>query len=112
MNLLCSSSSRYVTGVKLLCVRTEPFYDPAGTGGKIFKLRRPRTENQYCCRRNTSERAGVGGGVCARVMHGSRMTIDPRIPLQCRDDACRVFTDQADIACTKRETPRGVRRVE
>ncbi|CAN0231465.1 unnamed protein product [Laminaria digitata] len=51
-------------------------------------------------------------------MHGrGRMTIDPRIPTmpgrstsgyrrpgrQRRDGARRVFTDQADIACTKRE---------
>ena len=26
-------------------------------------------------------------------------------PLQSRDGACRVFTDQANIACTKREAP-------
>ena len=31
--------------------------------------------------------------------------------LQCRDGARRVFTDQADIASTKREAPWGVRRV-
>ena len=38
------------------------------------------------------------------------MLIDPRIPIiQYRDGARRVFTDQADIACTKREIPRGVR---
>ena len=29
--------------------------------------------------------------------------------LQCRDGARRVFTDQADIACTKRERGRGQR---
>ena len=46
-----------------------------------------------------------GGGVYSIFMHGrSRMTIDPHI-LQCRDGACRVFTDQADIASTKREAP-------
>ena len=28
--------------------------------------------------------------------------------LLCRDGARRVFTDQANIACTKREAPRGV----
>ena len=62
-------------------------------------------------------------------MHGrSRMTIDPRIPddeeearqegeeeedeeEECRDGARRVFTDQAGIACTKREAPCDVRRV-
>ena len=31
--------------------------------------------------------------------------------LQCRDEARRDFTDQADIAGTKREASRGVRRV-
>ena len=35
-----------------------------------------------------------------------RMDIDPRIPiLCCRDGARRVFTDRADIVCTKREEP-------
>ena len=59
----------------------------------------------------TSNKAVTTG----RVMHGrsiySRMTIDPRIPAQCRDGVRRVSTDQADIACTKREAPWGVRRV-
>ena len=37
------------------------------------------------------------------LMHGrSRMTL---VSLHCRDGACRVFTDLADIACTKREAP-------
>ena len=31
--------------------------------------------------------------------------------LQCRDGPRWIFTDQADIACTKREAPGGVRRV-
>ena len=31
--------------------------------------------------------------------------------LQCRDGARRVFTGQADIACTKREAPLGARQV-
>ena len=31
------------------------------------------------------------------------MTIDPRTPKLWGGDARRVFTDQADIACTKRE---------
>ena len=36
------------------------------------------------------------------MLGGSRMTIDLRI-IQCRAGARRVFPDQADIACTKRE---------
>ena len=41
------------------------------------------------------------------IMHGrSRMAVDPGIPTQCRDGVRRVFTDQADIACTtKSEAP-------
>ena len=47
--------------------------------------------------------AGTG---CTQLVHGrSRMTTGPRIPLLCRDGARRVFIDQADIACTKREAP-------
>ena len=39
------------------------------------------------------------------LMHGrSRMAIDPRIPTM-PGGACRLFTDQADIGCTKREAP-------
>ena len=42
----------------------------------------------------------------------NRMTINPRIPtVQCRDGARRVFTNQADIACPKREAPLGVGQV-
>ena len=54
---------------------------------------------------------GRGGGrtryinACGR----SRMTIVvcgvTLASLQCRDGACRVLTDEADIACTKREAP-------
>ena len=44
------------------------------------------------------------GGVLI-IMHGrNRMTIDPRVPTM-RKGARRVFTDQADIACTEREAP-------
>ena len=40
---------------------------------------------------------------CTHVMHGrSRVTL---ASLQCRDRARGVLTDQADIACTKREAP-------
>ena len=47
---------------------------------------------------------GGGGGGCTQFVHGrSRMTIDPRT--LCREGARRVFTNQADIACTKREAP-------
>ena len=43
---------------------------------------------------------------CAHVMHGrTRITIDPRYPYNAGDGARRVFTDQADIACTKRKAP-------
>ena len=43
------------------------------------------------------------GGVCTHSMHSrSRMTVDPRTPTM-PDGARRVFTDQADIAFTKRE---------
>ena len=45
-----------------------------------------------------------GGGVLI-IMHGrSRMNID-LASLQCRDGARRVFTDEADIACTESEAP-------
>ena len=58
----------------------------------------------FLCRNVFECRRGSGGG-CTHVMHGrSRMTIDPRIPF-CRDGARRVFTDQEDIVCTKREAP-------
>ena len=43
-----------------------------------------------------------GWGAVLIIMHGgSRMTLNP----QCRDRTRRIFTDQADIACTKREAP-------
>ena len=45
---------------------------------------------------------GGGGGRCIDIMHKRGLhTIDPCIQ-QCRDGARRVFTHQADIACTKR----------
>ena len=51
----------------------------------------------------------VGGGVLDVSMHDrSRMTIGSHIPTICRDGACRGPTDQADIACNKREAPSGV----
>ena len=52
---------------------------------------------------------GRGGGgthayqvVCMTIVVLAR---DPPIPLHCRDGARQVFTDQADIACIKREAP-------
>ena len=46
------------------------------------------------------------------IMHGrSRMTIDPRIPAMPVSEHVGFITYQADIACTKREAPSGVRRV-
>ena len=51
------------------------------------------------------------GGVLI-VMHGrSRRTIDPRIPTMPITEHVELFTDQADIASTKREAPCDVRRV-
>ena len=56
-------------------------------------------------------RSARGGGVLD-LMHGrSHMSIDPLASLQYWDGARRVFTEQADVACTKREAPRGVGRV-
>ena len=43
-----------------------------------------------------------GGGVHSISCMG---VVVPSHPLQCRDGARRVFTDQADIARTKREAP-------
>ena len=54
----------------------------------------------------------AAGGGCTHVMHRrNRMIIDPRIPTMPGGGARRVFTDHADIVCTKREAPRGVGRV-
>ena len=52
----------------------------------------------------------LGVGVYSMFMHGhSGMPYDIVVQtlafLQSRDGACRAFTDQADIACTKREAP-------
>ena len=49
----------------------------------------------------------LGGreGCTNSMQNRSRMTLASR---RCRDGARRVFTDQADIACTKREAPWGV----
>ena len=39
------------------------------------------------------------------------MTIDPRTPTMSEMEHVGLSPNQADIACTKREAPRGVRRV-
>ena len=50
-----------------------------------------------------------GGRRIHFIRSGSLKTIDPRTPkMSGRRVARRVFTDQADIACTKREAPLGV----
>ena len=47
-----------------------------------------------------------GRGGCTQFVHGrSRTGIDPCIPTICREGARWVFTNQADITCTKREAP-------
>ena len=51
---------------------------------------------------NYGEHSQVSGGVCADVMQAPGMNIDPRahkIPGQSMSG----FTDQEDVACTKRE---------
>ena len=48
---------------------------------------------------------GGGGRGDSSFVHGrSGMTTGPRISL-CRDGVRRVFTNEAGIACTKREAP-------
>ena len=70
-----------------------------GTGG--VTLTRP--DPQTMTRPVKNQRYGMGG--CTQFVHGrSRTTIDPRIPTM-PDGARRVFTNQADIACIKREAP-------
>ena len=50
-------------------------------------------------------RGQAGGGGVFIIMHGrSRMTMDPRIPTM-PGRSTSGFTDQADIASTKREAP-------
>ena len=58
-------------------------------------------------------RLGTGGDRRGAliIMHSrGRMAMEPA-PLLRRDGARRIFTDQADIACTEREAPLDVRRV-
>ena len=55
-------------------------------------------------------RGGGKGGGTQFVHNRSRMTIDPRIPTM-PGRSTPGFTNQADIACAKREVPWGVRRV-
>ena len=45
-----------------------------------------------CDAGDDDERDAEGEGVLMSCMHGhSRMTVDPRTPIQCRDGARRVF---------------------
>ena len=57
-----------------------------------------------CTHFTLSRKARAGGGT--RFVHGrSRKTIDPRVPTMTGRSMLGVFTDQADIACTKCEAP-------
>ena len=63
----------------------------------------PKREAYERIEKHDIGRGGAGGGT--QFIHGrSRVTIDPRIR-SIRDGARRVFTNQSDIACTKREAP-------
>ena len=53
----------------------------------------------------------VCGGSTQFVHSRSRMTIDPRIPIMPGRSTSGFHQNKADIACTKREAPYGVRRV-
>ena len=46
----------------------------------------------------------MDGGAAIVIHERSRMTVGPRVPTTLYGTR-RVFTDQADIACTKREDP-------
>ena len=46
-----------------------------------------------------------GGGVCTHIMHVVVIRPLALAFLQSRGGARRIFTDQAEIACTKREGP-------
>ena len=53
------------------------------------------------------DREGEGSGGCTLCQAPGRSRVDhrPSRPYKSRDAARRVFTDQADIACTKHEAP-------
>ncbi|CAM9371637.1 unnamed protein product, partial [Laminaria digitata] len=53
------------------------------------------------------KRGGTGVYSLSGMPVGSLKTIETLPSLQCRDGARRVFTDQADTACTKRRDSRG-----
>ena len=77
--------------------------------GYSFRGRLQNKDRQQCPSFSWS---GGGGWGVLDIMHGcSRMTIDPRIPTMPGRGARRVFIDQADVACTRHEAPRGVWRV-
>ena len=93
-------------------VSSKTVYLPANQKTKNTILRRTVMSGRTPLPTFEGESAGGGEVVLDRrdvldLIHGggSRMTVDPRMPLQCRDGTCRVFTYQADIACTKREAP-------
>ena len=49
---------------------------------------------------------GGGGGGCTQFVHDrSPMPIDPHTSTMPGRNTSRVFTNQADITCTKREAP-------
>ena len=76
-----------------------------GKGAKKIEHRRKTTTKRTGGRRGREWRRVRGGIHCiAAVVWPSSLAF-----LQCRDGACRVFSDQADMACTKRKAPRGVR---
>ena len=51
----------------------------------------------------TRQTSGKEGGGVIVIMHGHRLSDHrPFAPLQCSNGVRRVFTDHADIACTKR----------
>ena len=62
-------------------------------------------------RKRSTVVGGARGGGVTRFMHSRSLQTIDLAPLQRQDSARRVFTDQADIACTKSEALCGVRRV-
>ena len=81
------------------CGKVDILTSEGGVRGARFETRRKAREEHRS--------RPTGRGRCTHFMHNrSFKTIDPRIPgLQCRDEARRVFTDQADMARTKHEAP-------
>ena len=84
------------------------------------KGNRPQRDQTLCPSPSSSASAQRGGGEgggkrevrevcvggCTHFIHTrSLKSIDPLASLQCRDGTRRVFTEQVDIARTKREAP-------